>query len=258
MKNLTLLLFLLFPSLALATVYTASDYVSIYGYQETYTYTDRNGADASLQYFGYHDQHNLDDPIIRCAQEYGACAFPAQYDVFNNVVNAVPRFKVYISPGTTSINTTVFTVNSAIYVAIARLGQPPTGDYTGYADGLTNDDLIKINTLGFTDVELKAGDCIATNKGGILSIAEGPVHSGNGTEGSWLYVIVQPIRGSIISDFVSNIVDAGPYMTWFRAASWDGNGDPVTSSPAPTPNGTPTGSPNASNGTPRSACRRPV
>ena len=93
---------------------------------------------------------------------------------------------------------------------------------------------------GFTDVQLKAGDCIATEQEGLLPIAVGNITGGIETKGWWLYVIVIPVKGSFTSNTVGNIVSTESYMNWYRSATWDANGNPLeTSSPTPTPTPSP-------------------
>lgn len=215
MKKLIQLLFLLFPSLL-----WAYDFPQIYGNPLTLNYTDRDGNSASQDRIGFRLQYDLDDPIVRCAQENGNCGYLSQYTQFQNVAKVLPSFKVFIAPGTISINVTIFTANNASFIAIARMNQSPPGDYS-YLYNLTNDAYLRLNTQGFSDIQLSSGDCVARTVEGMLSISTGNINGGIETKGRWLYVIVLPIRGQLISNYVNNIVKTGLFMDWFRTADWN-------------------------------------
>ena len=229
-----------------ATIYSAGDYVSLYDFTQTISYTTNANVDASEDITGYKNMYDLDNPIIRCAREGGTCAYDTKYTQYCRVTRELPHYKLYIPAGTMSIYLTVFLKNDARYVAVARLGQPPTGDYDGYTAGLSDQDIGKINTLGFTDAQLKAADCIATNQEGMLSIAVGNITAGIETEGRWLYVILLSKKGAFTSNTVGNIVSTIPYMTWFRSmteADWASFGSAGSVNPNPTPTPTPGATP---------------
>ena len=196
-------------------------------------------------YTGYRYQYNLDDPVVRCGQEGDTCAYREKYQQWHDVVQQLAYYKFYVAPGTVSLLNTIFTDNNARYVAIARLGQPPTGDYS-YIRNLTDEELIKLNTLGFTEAQLRAGDCIAGEQEGILSLTVGePISE---TKGDWLYVNLIQLSGNIRGIDIGNYVSVTPYMNWFHSATWDAKGDPTTPVPQPTPQPTPTPTPTPSDG----------
>ena len=228
MKTLILCLILCLPCLALAGL--PGDYTSIYSYPITI---------AGQSFTGYKNMYNLDDSVIRCGIAGSTCAMDIKYTQYARITTELRNFKVFVPPGTQSLYVTVFSENNARYVAVARLGQPPSGSYSG---GKTDADLAKLNTQGFTEAQLKAGDCIATTQEGMLSIAVGNC---NTTEGRWLYVGLTQVSGKFTSITVGNIVSSGPYMAWFRAFDWSTFEDAVTvpvSTPVPiaTPTPTPT------------------
>jgi len=225
----SVLAFCLFALAAFAGL--PSDYVSIYTYPITV---------AEQAFTGYRNMYNLDDPIIRCGAAGSTCAMEQKYTQYARVTTELRNFKVFIPPGTQSLYVTVFSENNARYVAVARLGQPPSRSYSG---GKTDADLAKLNTQGFTEAQLKAGDCIATTQEGMLSIAVGNC---NTTEGRWLYVALTQISGKFTSITVGNIVSAGPYMAWFRAFDWSTFEDATTipiSTPVPVVTQIPTPTP---------------
>ena len=223
MKKLIICLILCFPVLVSAGL--PGDYVSVYNYPITI---------GVLSFTGYKNMYNLDNPTIRCGDPLSTCTMDTKYTQYNRVLTELRKFKVFVPPGTLSISITVFTEYNARYAAVARMGQPPTGDYTGYGRNFTNQDWWKVNSLGFVDTQLKSGDCIAAIQEGILSIAAGNVAGGITTEGKWIYVNLIAYSGRLLSITVGNIVSSDPYMKWFRAFDWTTFEDSITV-PASTP-----------------------
>jgi hypothetical protein len=226
MKRLLVLFLLLFASVSFAG--SPGDYTSIYSYPITI---------GILSFSGYKNMYNLDNPVIRCGDPLSTCTMDTKYTQYARVTTELRNFKVFIPPGTQSLYTTVFCENSARYVAVARLGQPPAGSYTG---GKADTDLSKLNTQAFTEAQLKAEDCIAASQEGMLSVAAGNC---NTTEGRWLYVALTQISGKFTSITVGNIVSSEPYMKWFRAFDWstfEDTGNVPASTPIPVAPPTPT------------------
>lgn len=220
-------------SVSAARVYTSSEYVSLHDYPKTVVYTNLAGDRATQVRTGYRSQNDLDDPIIRCAVEGGTCAMPVTDSQYLRVNEELYRFKVYLPPGSTSTNLTIFEDSEASYVAVARLGQPPTGDYANYLATLSSADFLSLTTLGFTGAQLKAGDCIGRNNSGIHKIAGGSINVSSPADGGWLYVLLLRRSGAVLGNAFSNWINTGPFMTWFRTVDWTtfGNGNASPTSP---------------------------
>lgn len=237
-KNIFWLIFfvwLFFPTHNIfARVYSSSDYVSLYSYPQTFYYYTQTNESVSQVRTGYQNLYNYDDPIIRCRSEGGTCAYDASYLQTIGLETELSRYKVYVPPGTTSTYLATYLSGQASrYVVVARLGQPPTGDYDGYLAGLSEQDYSGLPTGGFNLKELKNGDYIGANNAGILTIATGGILVASEADGGWLYVILLPIRGSVIGNGFSNHVDTDAYMRWFRSKNWGIDGDP-SETPTPT------------------------
>jgi hypothetical protein len=233
----TVIWMFLFVTSTFAMVYSASDYVSLYDFPQTISYYNSTGSIATQERTGYKFLYDFDDSIIRCQQEGGTCAYNPTYSQYCRVNTELPRFKVYVPPGTTNTNLTVY-LNQDLdpkYVAVSRLGQPPTGDYSNYPAAQK---FASLPYSGFTLSQLKANDCIGSNQAGIHSIAVGSTFVSNESDGGWLYVLLLPVQGFVKQIAFNNIISIDPYMLWFHQVDWAsfGNiGSIVNPTPTPIP-----------------------
>jgi hypothetical protein len=223
-----------------AVVYPASEYMALYDFPQTFYYYTQAGVSTTQVRTGYRYQYDYDDPIIRCQKEGGTCAYESSYLQYCGINMELSRYKVYIPPGT--VNTFLATYlegQSSRYVVVARLGQPPVGDYDSYTSALSEQGYLSLPTGGFSQTQLKAGDCIGANNAGILTIATGGMTVASEADGGWLYVIMLPIKGFVIGNSFNNRVDTAPFMSWFKQVDWTTFGSNVGSIVNPTPTPTP-------------------
>jgi len=205
-------------------------YTSLHQQPVEVVYTGADGYSTSKMLTGYHDQYNLDDPIVRCKSVLPPlCEFKPNSYQYCRVNGEVKYFKVFIAPGTTSTNVTTYLVGqSSQYVAVARLRIPPQGDYESYANGISDENWLALPASGFSQSQLLSGDCIGRNASGICVIVDSNMSVPSGLEGGWLYVMLLRKKGSVIGNEFNNYVDTAAFMTWFRKKAWLASGDPMT------------------------------
>ena len=247
---------------ALSAPYLESRYYSLYQQPKTYTYTDVSGAQKTQTRVGFRYQNDLTDSIVVCGKENDSTCIDGivnlSRSLYANYQGEITTFKVYVPPGTTSVN-----LNSGVgqdtglkYFAVARLGSPPQVDST-YAPSAAEFDTLPYS--GFTLNQLRAGDCIGRNSGGYLMIAkDSGATVATESQGGWLYVIVKVIYGNILDNVYTNRVNvgnkstAGTYMWWHADKTATGTWgtlneqsyiDVPTPTPTPVPTPTPTGTP---------------
>jgi len=218
--------------------YSSSEYQSLYQVPQTIYYSDSQGVVQSQLRTGYKNQYNLDDPIIRCSSVDNSCQTYSTYSlVIPEVRRQINRFKVYVAPGTTRASLTVMLNQPSSFIVVARLGIPPQGNYDTYTQDITDDILRQLPYDGFSLDQLRQADCIGLNNNGFLKVADDTNSSIiSESEGGWLYVLLLPRSGSVVTNQYTNRVNFNSYISWFRTASWDASGDPIESgNPTPTP-----------------------
>ncbi|MFA5961637.1 MAG: hypothetical protein WC848_03075, partial [Parcubacteria group bacterium] len=210
-------------------------YTSVYTFPQEHAYYDGDLI-KKVNYTGFHDQYDFDNPINRCNKPtLDNCEFRAEYSLYNKIVNFPEQFRVFIPPGSSSIDVTIYlTGQTSRYVAVARLGQSPTGTYSqSYFRNLSTDEFAKIPFNGTRVANIKDNDYVVTNSAGILSIIGGTI--GSESVGQWVYVNIFPLSGSSLNLAVNGTVSTTPFMEWFHTATWDANGDPAgVLTPTPT------------------------
>ena len=245
-KIVLLLVLVLLPAISHAYTYS-----SLYQFSQDYSYTDGNGNPAVQSRIGFHDLYNYDDPIVRC-HSVNSCSYQSQYYVsVPELIQEIQAFKVYVGPGTNSINLTVM-LNQPSYLAVVARWGTALGDYSGYLSGI-GAGYYSLPEAGFTMTQLHNGDCIGRSASGIMNV----IADGNCSvsTGGWVYILILVKSGSMYSIQYSSTIDTTPFMTWFRNKAWLSNDDPsdysgtptptptTTPTPTPTPSPTPSGSP---------------
>lgn len=149
-------------------------------------------------------------------------------------------FKVFLVPDSKSALVTIWnsqgnTPGTVKFVAIARFGEPPKGDYS-YINAQTKG--ISGEPAKLTDVTGK--DYVVRNSDGITEVFNDNLLDDNleGFSGGWLYVRFIELENKFIDMQASNEIDAQKYKLWYDnttvANQWQTDGDPVESIADPT------------------------
>lgn len=212
----------------------ASQYRSLHQIPLEFYYKD-GVLEGAVKRTGFKNQFDLDDTIIRCSDASFECAFKNSYTLTFGPETEIPTFKIFVPPGAKAVNLSVYlSGQTSQYGFVARLGQPPEGDYGGYFSCMSPDTFITLNSAGTTQKNLLAGDCIGRNAAGIMTILNTGFSVENESQGGWLYVATYRITGSVIrGPSGSIVVTTDTFVDWFRSAQWQSNGDPLEGVSAP-------------------------
>lgn len=201
--------------------------------------TDFESIHASTSSFK--DSYNLEDPIVTgmapvIAEEATytslhqtvlptGIGFKDQGKVFDettltntfNIIRAgnLDRFKLFVPGGTISLSITAEVIFNETYCYVGKLNALPTTEFPASLDQLRLD--------GFTQTEYEASDCTGKNLSNSIVFTSEEVLAT--TEGKWLYIKLN--NSNIQSITVETIVDTVNYLSWYSAAKWSTNGDPV-------------------------------
>jgi len=233
-----------------AEAYSPSDFVDVFTNPKSMWYCSQSasingmagqsGVCASGWYYytetvsGFKDQNNPNDPKILC-QKDTACSPAPTYMMIGGTYNSnntydgkVPSlFRVYIPPGTTSINMQLY-VSPVRVAVVARMGQPPVS----MNKPLTEYQYIQSTGLLMNDL-MNGGDFWVRNGDGIINIFYGgaidqTVLLSKGFSDRWLYIQVVNYDGAWLEKLTFNMTigDMTAYRNWYNSVNWDYYGGP--------------------------------
>jgi hypothetical protein len=224
---------------------TDSKYKSITQFQQSYCTRDAAGYCASYtpKKTGFKDLYPPStDPNYTSQNKQslymGAMGYGAEVNSMriSYSESELDYFKVYFPPSSTNVDITLANAQdphpagSYLY-AVARFGEPPTGDYSD-----TNQLKAKATHEAGKLSDITGQDHITTYSGGITNIFSDVFNENTGTkfQGGWVYVRVirsdTPIHSISASSHIDNLQD---YTTWYNDQTtnnrWQADGDPIDS-----------------------------
>jgi|GEM_PF-3900025 len=237
----------LFIGAGYAAAYSPSNFKDLFIDPKLMWYCSQNsasgisGACAAGWYYytenvsGFRDQNNPNDPKILCQKDTACIPEPtymmigSTYHSTNTSDGKVPSlFRVYIPPGITGINMTLY-VSPVRVAVVARMGQPPVNP--------SRPDYGNIQTVGLNMNDLmNGGDFWTRNGDGNIQIFYGggvvnqTVLQAKGFSERWLYFQVVDYDGAWLEKLTFNmsIGDMAAYKAWYNSANWDCYNNPGT------------------------------
>jgi hypothetical protein len=170
---------------------------------------------------------NGNESTIR--QGFNACNMNGgDYCDYSN--QELSQFKLYLVPEMKSASVTIHnsqgnSANPTKFVAVARFGEPPTGDYSNIDPSADT-----ISPEACTLEGATGKDCVVRNGDGITSVLN--YNSGNQdvTEGGWLYVKFIELENEFRNVQSLMTVDSTKYESWYdnltTTSQWQADGDP--------------------------------
>ena len=138
------------------------------------------------------------------------------------------QWRVWLPPGTRSIQSTLFTYASPPESkALLRLGEPPVGDAASVtAENAAKVDRGEVLALLLTGAEVP---CYTPASAGAMKLSDGRMDSPPLTAtGAWLYINTLQVPGDRIFELTTYVrVDKAAYLAWYPTAVWDGQGNPL-------------------------------
>ena len=173
-------------------------------------------------------QYDKGESYVR--EDFRACDFNGG-NYCNYSHKELSTFKVYIPPNTKRAEISIYnsqgnTPNTIKFVAIARFGEPPQGDYSHIeAYGQMPPGLAE-SGLGCTIKEATGKDCVVRNSDGITDV----LYDGSIEKGGWLYVKFVELENVFYGMQSLITVDSQKYRTWYEEMTaqnkWLPDGDP--------------------------------
>ena len=209
-----------------------NDYTSIYSLGWDASYYDASGNIKTEILYSFKDLYNLYDSKILCKNESGPCPMPSTTKLSLKDSNfSFDRFRIYIPPGTYSLESLFYFMASDEVGLAVRYGSPPEGDYSNLRYSEVDWDWeSEINSLD----DYTGSDVLLQNSGGHITILNSSLNVV--TEGGWLYFKLLKFKGNerIYGIKHLNSVYTSDYNQWYNATEWI-NGDPPIVYTPPTP-----------------------
>jgi len=197
---------------------------------------------------GFRDQNNPNEPKrlcqkdITCSPEPQVMYMGGTYNSNNNYDGKVPSlFRVYIPPGTTGINMSLY-VSPVKVAAVVRMGQPPVNPNKPISEYGN----IQSVGLRMNDV-MNGGDFWTRNGDGNIQIFYGgaidqTVLQSKAFSDRWIYIQVVNYDGAWLQTLTFNMTigDMTAYRNWYNSivdnwACYDNPGNAAKCSGIPTP-----------------------
>ncbi len=194
---------------------------------------------------GFKDQNNPNDPKRLCQNDMACSPVPTYmmmggtYNSNNTSDGKVPSlFRVYIPPGTTGINLSIY-VSPVKVATVVRMGQPPVNPNKPVSEY----QYIQSTGLLVNDV-MNGGEFWVRNGDGHIDIFYGGgaidqnILQSKGFSDRWLYVQVVNYDGAWLQKLTFNMTigDMTAYRNWYNSVNWDcydNPGDTVKCSSVP-------------------------
>jgi len=178
---------------------------------------------------GFRDQNNPNDPKRLCQKDMPCSPDPTYmivsgtFNSYNTSDGRVPSlFRVYIPPGTTGINMSLY-VSPVRVAAVVRMGQPPANPNKPVSEYYN----IPTTGLLINDV-MNGGELWTRNGDGNIQIFYGGgsvdqnILQSKGFSDRWLYMQIVNYDGAWLQKLTFNMTigDMAAYRNWYNSVNW--------------------------------------